>query len=165
MSAAAQTRPAEVTRLASPVEAIPGVAGVTVGRAYLPNIAVADLSLPGPYADLPIAALRRSDGAREGETLVSIDFGITRGERGLKALEFLAWWVRDRSRAGHDMQLRAIGLPPKAAGAPQLGQTLRFTIDWFLVSPSDDMSDLLAALDQAAGALEQMTSLYADTFD
>lgn len=34
-----------------------------LGKTYLPDIKVADLSLPGPYADLPIAALRRSNGA------------------------------------------------------------------------------------------------------
>lgn len=165
MSAAAQTLPAEVTRLRTAVEAVPGASEVSVGRVHPADIALEDLSLPGAFADLPAAALRRSGGARPGEVLISINFDITRGERGLKALEFLAWWVRDRARAGHDMQLRALARPPMAGGEVQLGQTLRFTIDWFLVPPSDDMADLLAALDEAANALEQMTRLYAGAFD
>ncbi len=161
---AADETPAEVTRLSNAVEAIPGVDEASVGNIYLPDISLANLSLPGTYADLPIASIRRSNGGLPDELLISIDFSITRDARGLKALEFLAWWVKDQSRGGENMQLRAIGLPPIAGKTVQLGDALRFTIDWFYVSPSQDMTEVLKALSRSASALEFDISLYEEAF-
>lgn len=64
-----------------------------LGKTYLPDIKVADLSLLGPYADLPIAALRRSNGALPE--------------------------VRDEARGGENMQIRSIGLPPMTGNNKQ----------------------------------------------
>ncbi|NLR99450.1 hypothetical protein HGP17_21735 [Rhizobium sp. P38BS-XIX] len=157
--------PKEVARLTEAVKAIPGVTDAELGKVYLPHVAVSDLSLPGAYADLPAAALRRTNGALPEELLLSIGFSIERDEKGLKALEFLAWWTRDRARGGENMQLRALALPPMAANTKQLGQTLRFTIDWFYSNPSQDMGVVLKALDEAGASLEQATKIYRPAFE
>lgn len=156
--------PAEVMRLINTVETIPGVEEANVGKIYLPDVNASDLSLPGVYADLPIAAIRRTNGGLPDELLLSIDFSIFKDQAGLKALEFLAWWVRDQSRSGENMQLRAIGLPPMAGETKQLGETLRFTIDWFYVNPAQDIDAVLKALDEASMGLEQAFDIYAEAF-
>ena len=162
---AAQDLPEEVARLKQAVLAVPGVNTVGIGRQYLPDIAVSDLSLPGHYADLPIAALRRSNGALQDELLISIGFSITPDESGVKAVEFLAWWVRDLSRSGENMQLRAMALPPMVGEDVQLGETLRFTIDWFYIDPDEDVSRLLGAVDDMAASLDASLALYRKAFD
>ena len=159
-----QDAPPEVVRLIAALTAIPGVTQAQLDNTYLPEVAVSDLSLPGPYADLPIAALRRSNGALENELLLSLEFRIQRNEAGLRAVEFLSWWVRDQSRGGENMQIRSIGLPPMVAGDQQLGRTLRFTIDWFYADPSQDMANVLSAVGGKALALELATNMYKDAF-
>ena len=156
--------PAEVQRLISAIAGVPGVSSVGISRIYLPDLELSDLSLPGPYGDLPAATLRRSGGGLPEETLISISFEICRDEAGLRGLEFLAWWVRDQARAGHNVQLRAIGLPPMAGGAKQLGSTLSFSIDMFHENPAQDTALLLDALDDAAASAETFTRLYEQAF-
>lgn len=160
-----QDAPDEVVRLIAALTAIPGVTRAQLDNTYLPEVALADLSLPGgPYADLPIAALRRSGGALENELLLSLEFRIQRNETGLRAAEFLSWWVRDQSRGGENMQIRTLGLPPMVAGDQQLGRTLRFTIDWFYADTSEDMTNVLSAIGGKALALELATNMYKDAF-
>lgn len=160
----AQGLPPEVSRLVAVVSSIKGLAEVELGKTYLPDVKVEDLSLPGPYADLPIAALRRSRGALPEELLLSINFRIERNEAGLKGLEFISWWVRDQSRAGENMQIRSIGLPPIVAGSRQLGTTLSFTVDWFYTNPSQSMAQVLAAIAEKAKSLELATGVYGSAF-
>jgi len=140
----AQGVPKEVTQLVNAVTAIPGVSAAQLEKTYLPNVKVSDLSLPGPYADLPIAALRRSKGALPDELLISINF--------------------DQSRSGENMQLRALGLPPIVGNNKQLGNTLQFTIDWFYSDPSQDLSKVLAAIAEKARSLETATGIYKSAF-
>ncbi|KOF55305.1 MULTISPECIES: hypothetical protein [unclassified Achromobacter] len=161
---AAPDLPAEVRHLIEAFEAVPGISSVEIKRLYLPDLALSDLSLPGDYADLPTAALRRSGGGRPDETLLSIHFEISRNEAGLDGLEFLAWWTRDRARAGENVQLRAIALPPVAGGRKQWGTTLRFSLDWFYVDPAQDMAQLLKAMDEAAGSIGLFLDLYGEAF-
>ena len=69
------TRPAPVrgVLVIAALTAIPGVTQAQLDNSYLPDVALADLSLPnGPHADLPIAALRRSNGALANEVLLSL---------------------------------------------------------------------------------------------
>lgn len=160
-----QDAPAEVVRLIAALTAIPGVTRAQLDNTYLPEVALADLSQPGgPHADLPIAALRRSNGALENEVLLSLEFRIQRNESGLRAAEFLSWWVREQSRLGENMQLRTLGQPPMVAGEQQLGRTLRFTIDWFYADTSEDMANVLSAVGGKALALELATTMYKDAF-
>ena len=152
-------------RLIAALTAIPGVTQAQLDNTYLPDVALADLSLPnGPHADLPIAALRRSGGALGNELLLSLEFRIQRNEGGLRAAEFLSWWVREQSRLGENMQLRTLGQPPMVAGEQQLGRTLRFTIDWFYTDTSEDMANVLSAIGGKALALELATEMYKDAF-
>lgn len=160
----AQGMPPEVSRLVSAVSSVKGTTSVEVDKTYLPEVNVTDLSLPGAYADLPIATLRRSKGALPEEQLLSINFRIERSEAGLKALEFLSWWVRDQSRGGQNMQIRSIGLPPIAGERKQLGSTLRFTIDWFYNSQTRSMQEVLAAMGEKAKELELAVKLYGAAF-
>lgn len=160
----AQGMPPEVSRLVSAVSSVKGTTSVEVDKTYLPEVKVTDLSSPGAYADLPIATLRRSKGALPEEQLLSINFRIERNEAGLKALEFLSWWVRDQSRGGQNMQIRSIGLPPIAGERKQLGSTLRFTIDWFHSSKSRNMQEVLAAMGEKAKELELAVKLYRAAF-
>lgn len=160
-----QDAPAEVVRLIAALTAVPGVTQAQLDNTYLPEVALADLSLPnGPHADLPIAALRRSGGALDNEVLLSLEFRIQRNEGGLRAAEFLSWWVREQSRLGENMQLRTLGQPPMVAGEQQLGRTLRFTIDWFYADTSEDMANVLSAVGGKALALELATEMYKDAF-
>jgi hypothetical protein len=160
----AQGPPAAVSRLVAAVSAIPGVSEAQLEKTYLPDVKLSDLSLPGPYADLPIATLRRSQGALPEELLLSINFRIERNEAGLKALEFLSWWTRDQSRGGENLQLRSLGLPPMMGDSKQLGHTLRFTIDWFYSNPARDMSKLFGAIAEKAQGLELAADLYRSAF-
>lgn len=160
-----QDAPPEVVRLIAAITAIPGVTRAQLDNTYLPDVALADLSLPnGPHADLPIAALRRSGGALGNELLLSLEFRIQRNEGGLRAAEFLSWWVREQSRLGENMQLRTLGQPPMVAGEQQLGRTLRFNIDWFYTDTSEDMANVLSAIGGKALALELATEMYKDAF-
>lgn len=156
--------PPAVAELIAVVSSIPGVAQAALEKTYLPDIAVPDLALPGAFADLPIAALRRTGGGLEEELLFSLNFIIERNERGLKALEFLSWWVRDQSRSGQNMQLRSIGLPPIIRDEIQLGWTLRFTIDWLYANPSQDMGVALEAIADKARGLAYFVDFYKAAF-
>jgi hypothetical protein len=147
--------PPEVARLTLAVYAIPGVSSVDVAKAYLPDIALSNLSLLGFFADLPAAAIRRTEGALPGELLISINFTISRDEKGLRALEFLAWWARDHARSGENIQLRAIALPPIAGTNVQLGETLKFTIDWFYINKSESVAEVMAEIERLAISLEK----------
>ena len=156
--------PAEVQRFVDAIAEVPGISSVGISCVYLPDLELSDLSLPGAYGDLPAAALRRSNGGLSEESLISLSFQIFRDEVGLRGLEFLAWWVRDRARSGHNVQLRAIGLPPMVGGATQLGSTLSFSIDMFHENPTQDMALLFKALDDAAASVETFTRLYEEAF-
>jgi hypothetical protein len=151
----AQGLPAEVRQLSTTVESINGVKDVEVRRTLLDGLAIEDLMLPGPTADLPIAAIRRTSGGLPNENLISVFFSIDRNEAGLKALEFFSWWVRDQSRGGENVQIRSIGLPPIIQDRKQLGSTLRFSVDFFLVQPDQDMHKLLRAVGAKADALAE----------
>lgn len=116
--------PPEVQKLHSAIDSIPGVTDVLVGKADLSDLQASDLSLV-PYGDLPLGSLRRTKGGLASEVLVSVSFGITRDEQGLRALEFISWWVRDAARGTEPIQIRSLALPPIGE---QFGTSLRFTI-------------------------------------
>ncbi len=160
----ASNLPEEILALVAAIEAVPGVTKAHIEKTYLPDIRVSDLSLAGPYALLPIASLRRSNGALPEELLLSLDFEIEKSVAGLKAAEFLSWWTRDQSRGGENMQIRSIGLPPQAGNQVQLGHTLYFTIDWFYADPQLDMKKLLSAIAGKAGDIRRALDMYKSTF-
>ncbi len=143
--------PPEVQKLQHAIESIPGVTDAVVEKVDLGEIAESDFSLP-PYGDLPLGALRRTHGAVANEVLIAVNFGIARDAKGLDALEFIAWWVRDSARGGSPIQLRALALPPIG---DQFGTTLRFAIDYFYVDPDEDIGKLLATVGELADGLSR----------
>jgi len=140
---------------------IPGVLDVTTGLKDLAEYTPETYRLPGEFGDLPHALLRRTNGGLQNEAWVPTEFEVSRDEAGWIALEFLAWWVRDLSRSGEQIQLRPMALPP-VAGKKQLGTTLRFLIDHFVVCPEGETSVALEMIQNRAESLSSSLEEYAD---
>ncbi len=147
--------PPEVQKLQDAIESIPGVTDAVVEKVDLSDIPESLFSLP-PYGDLPLGALRRTQGGTPDEVLIAVNFGISRDAKGLDALEFIAWWVRDSARGGNPIQIRALALPPIG---DQFGTTLRFVIDYFYVDPEQDIGKLLATVGELADGLSGLVEM------
>jgi len=119
-------------------------------------------SLPGEFGDLPHALLRRTGGGLKNEAWANTEFELSRDEAGWLTLEFLAWWVRDLSRSEHQIQLRPMALPPKAYEV-QLGRTLKFIIDHFIIFPEegDRNAAALQVMQERADSLNENIDDYA----
>lgn len=150
--------PPEVKKLQDAIESIPGITDARIGKADLSDIPESDFSLP-PYGDLPLGSLRRTKGGLASELVVSANFGITRDSKGLNALEFISWWVRDAARGGEPMQIRSLALPPIG---DQFGTTLRFTIDYFHADPEEEVGKLLSRIGKLADDLNSSKHSYPD---
>ncbi|WP_415894051.1 hypothetical protein ACMXYN_06685 [Neptuniibacter sp. PT8_73] len=114
----------------------------------------------GEYADLPIAMYKRSGGNLANEILIFTEFTIEKSAQGLKALEFLSWWARDLSRSGENVQIRSIGLPPVAGQRTQLGSTLRFWFEAYIVTEKEDMALVLSEIGELSNSLNSSIKLY-----
>jgi len=158
------TLPPQVQTLIDAISALPGVAGCFCGPKPLTDIAAKDLSLPGELADLPQVAIRRTNGGRPHEVLVQTEVIFDRSPSAWLSLEFLAWWVRDLARSGHEIQMRPVALPPKAYEI-QLGRTLKFFIEYFVVEADDSYTNTLAAAGEMGTSLELAIKLYQECFD
>jgi hypothetical protein len=167
--------PEPVQRLHDAINGLDGVSEVEMGIRSLDGLGVDVLSLPGEFADLPHALLRRTDGGLANELLVTAEVRFDQSFAGWIALEFLAWWVRDLSRSGDRVQMRPLALPPVGYGT-QLGRTLRFVIEFFFLNPEEDNGPVLArigeladwlrtAIDQYAAALENPTRAAHDSVE
>ena len=114
--------------------------------------------LPGEFGDLPHALLRRSNGGLPNEAWANTEFTLSHDEEGWRTLEFLAWWVRDQSRGGEQIQMRPMALPPKGFEV-QLGHTLKFVIDHFAIC-QDDASPMLQLIKSRASSLSESIDIY-----
>ncbi|WP_238601126.1 hypothetical protein [Xanthomonas arboricola] len=148
--------PPEVQELQDAIASIPGITDAAVDKVDLSDVTESDFSLL-PYADLPLGALKRTKGGLDNELVISVNFGIARDPKGLKALEFLSWWVRDSARAGEPMQIRSVALPPIG---DQFGTSLRFCIDYFYADPEQDIGKLLSKVGKLAVELNSAKGLY-----
>jgi hypothetical protein len=113
------------------------------------------------FARYPITTLRRSGGGRPDEGMLQVTLDVTRDEDGWRAVEFLAWFVRDRARGGIEDEFRPFALPPVAGTNVQLGDTLRFVIEMFQVDASDGaplkrMSDFASDLRKTIDLYDKM---------
>jgi hypothetical protein len=135
---------------------------VTTGLKALADLGPETYSLPGDFGDLPHATLRRTKGGLEDEAWAHTEFELSRDESGWLTLEFLAWWVRDLSRSGEQIQLRPMALPPKALEV-QLGQTLKFIIDHFVFCPDGDNTSALDMMGKRAASLNLSINCYGET--
>jgi hypothetical protein len=143
------------------IQGLPGVKDVGLGIRSLEGIGERELSLPGEFADLPHLAVRRAKGGLENELLVTAEIHFYQSFEGWIGLEFLAWWVRDLSRSGENVQMRPLALPPVAYGT-QLGRTLKFVVEFFFVNLSDDNSPVLNRIGELAGSLRDSVAHYAE---
>lgn len=130
-----------------------GVVTAECDLCSLEEVREADLGL-FPYAMYPIPTLRRTGGGRPGEGFLQIEIYVSRDEDGWRAVEFLAWFFRDRARGGKINDFRAFSLPPIVGNDVQLGRTLRFLAELFDCDPTDGapmrmMEDLATDLARA----------------
>jgi len=156
--------PPQVQALIDAISDLPGVAGCFCGPKPLADVGVSELSLPGEFGDLPQAILMRTDGGRENEVMIQTEIIFDRSPEAWLSLEFLAWWVRDWGRSGHEIQMRPMALPPKAHEI-QLGRTLKFFIEYFLVEDSEAYENTLRTVAEMADSVADSFQLYRECFD
>ncbi len=138
-----------------------GVTRVTSGIRGLDGITADDLRLPGPFADLPHGALRRTGGGLAGEAYVQLELALRADADGWRALDFLAWFVRDQARGGEPVQLRPYALPPAGPeGARALGVEPILHLDVFWLDAGSDLAPILARIAAMARDLEMARRLY-----
>jgi hypothetical protein len=152
--------PKAVAAFHNAMERLVAVTEVTTGLKALADYPPDTYSFPAEFGDLPHALLRRTDGGLDGELWANTEFTLSRDEAGWLTLEFLAWWVRDLSRSGEQIQLRPMALPPVAYEV-QLGGTLKFIIDHFVISPDGTAAPVLAILRDRADSLNENINDYA----
>jgi hypothetical protein len=153
--------PREVEALHQAMRRLVAVQEVTTGLKGLAQYTPNTYSLPGEFGDLPHALLRRTGGGLENEAWANTEFELSRDEAGWLTLEFLAWWARDLSRSGEQIQLRPMALPPKAYEV-QLGRTLKFIIDHFVIGPGDGNEAALQMMQERADSLDGNIDDYAE---
>jgi hypothetical protein len=153
--------PTEVEALHDAMRRLVAVQDVTTGLKNLASYTPNTYSFPGEFGDLPHALLRRTGGGLENEGWANTEFELSRDEAGWLTLEFLAWWVRDLSRSGEQIQLRPMALPPKAYEV-QLGRTLKFIIDHFVIFTGDSNEAALQMMQERADSLDGNIDDYAE---
>lgn len=159
--------PSEVVALEKSFRSVPGIKSVEVGKHYFSKDDITLLSkiyFSGEYADLPIAMYRRSGGNLKNEILINVAFDIEPNTTGLKALEFLSWWVRDLSKSGDNVQIRTIGLPPISGETVQLGNTLSFWFEAYITTEREDMALVLDEVAELSNSLNSSFNMYKSAF-
>jgi hypothetical protein len=153
--------PDEIEAFHRALASLRGVRTVTSGIRSLDGLTADDLRLPGPFADLPHGALRRTNGGLPGEAYVQFELTLRPDADGWRALDFLAWFVRDQARGGEFVQLRPYALPPSGPdGARALGTSPTFHIDLFWLDSGKDLAPILVRIEAMAKALEMARRLY-----
>lgn len=155
--------PAQVQSLVDAISALPGVVGCFCWPIGLAQFNVVHLSLPGEFGDLPQAMLRRTNGGRENEVMLQTEVILDRSPGAWLTLEFLAWWCRDWGRSGHDIQLRPMALPPRAQEI-QLGRTLKFFIEYFVIEEDDSFTKSLALAQEMGESIAENHRNYRECF-
>jgi hypothetical protein len=153
--------PPQVVAFNSALERLVAVRDVGTGLKRLVDFPPNTYSFPGEFGDLPHALLRRTDGGLKGEKWLNTDFELTKDDAGWRTLEFLAWWVRDLSRSGEQIQFRPMALPPQAYDV-QLGRTLKFIIDHLVVCEGDGLAEALELMQARADSLNGNIDDYAE---
>jgi hypothetical protein len=154
--------PKEVEAFHRALRRLVAVTEVTTGLKHLADFPPDSYSLPAEFGDLPHALLRRTDGGLKNEAWANTEFELTRDEAGWLTLEFLAWWVRDSSRGGVMTQMRPMALPPVGYEV-QLGTTLKFIIDHFVICPKRSPDAALAVMKERADFLNTSLDIYTET--
>jgi hypothetical protein len=153
--------PPEVQRMYDVLASLDGVTSAELGLIDLAEVDLAALSLPHLFGDLPQAAIRRTEGGRQDEKLVTMTLRFDTSAAGWVAMEFLSWWVRDLARSGRDIQIRSLALPPKGPEI-QLGSTLKFVIELFVIDATEKCGKVSEEIAELAKSLTQSIELYED---
>jgi hypothetical protein len=153
--------PPEVEAFHAALRRLAAVREVTTGLKALADYDPRTYSFPGEFGDLPHALLRRTGGGLADEAWANTEFELAKDDAGWLTLEFLAWWVRDCSRSGDQIQLRPMALPPKAYEV-QLGGTLKFIIDQFVLCPNGDKEAALRLMQEQADSLNGAIDMYVE---
>ncbi len=155
--------PPQVQTLVDAISALPGVAGCFCSPKPLEGFDVSDLSLPGEFGDLPQVAIMRTNGGRENEVMIQTEVIFDRSAEAWLSIEFLAWWVRDWARSGREIQMRPTALPPKAYEI-QLGRTLKFFIEYFVIEDGEAYENTLEAAGEMGESIASCIELYQECF-
>ncbi|TWT81667.1 hypothetical protein CA13_31200 [Planctomycetes bacterium CA13] len=153
--------PSQVQAFHDALQRFVAVRDVDTGLKAVDEIETSVYSLPGEFGDFPHTLLRRTDGGLPNEAWAHTEFTLTADSNGWLTLEFLAWWVRDLSRSGDQIQLRPMALPPKAHEI-QLGHTLKFIIDHFAITDGQSPAAVLDLLAERAKSLSGNIDDYGD---
>lgn len=156
--------PPQVQKLVDAIGGLPGVAACFCGPKPLMEIEAEHLSLPGEFGDLPQVPIRRTNGGLEGEVMIQTEVIFDRSPEAWLSLEFLAWWVRDWARSGHQIQMRPTALPPKGFEI-QLGRTLKFLVEYFVIEPEDSYETTLTTALEMGESIEQNFADYRECFE
>lgn len=156
--------PPQVEALVDAISALPGVAGCFCGPKPLAGCEPSHLSLPGEFGDLPQAIIMRTNGGRAHEVMIRTEVVFDRSPGAWLSLEFLAWWVRDWGRSGHEIQMRPMALPPKAYEI-QLGRTLKFLIEYFVIEDGDSYDRTLAVVGKMGKSIAESFEMYRECFE
>jgi len=155
--------PPQVQILVDSISGLTGVAGCFCCPKPLADIEPSDLSLPGEFAELPQVAIMRTNGGGDNEVMIQTEVIFDRSPGAWVSLEFLAWWVRDWARSGHQIQMRPTALPPKAYEI-QLGRTLKFFIEYFLVEDTDSYDKTLEVAGEMGASIAANYEDYKECF-
>lgn len=155
--------PPQVQTLVDAISALPGVAGCFCGPKPLSGVEPSHLSLPGEFGDLPQVAIMRTEGGRDNEVLIQTEVIFDRSAEAWVSLEFLAWWVRDWARSGYEIQMRPTALPPKAYEI-QLGRTLKFFIEIFVVEEGNEYRTTLETAARMGESIASSFEQYRECF-
>src|SRR4051812_44041203 len=95
--------PLQVRAFLDALRLLPGVRDL---HCYIRSVSGLDAAAmsSAEFANIPHAAYRRTNGGLPREALIQVDFEVDRSSAGWRALEFIAWWVRDCARGGELIQ-------------------------------------------------------------
>jgi hypothetical protein len=153
-----------VQSLVNAISALPGVAGCFCRPKPLSQFEMSHLSLPGEFGDLPQAIIMRTSGGRENEVMIQVEVILDRTPGAWLSIEFLAWWVRDWGRSGHEIQMRPMALPPKAYEI-QLGRTLKFFIEYFVIETGESFDRTLTIVSEMGASIADNFRQYRECFE
>ncbi|MGD1858228.1 MAG: hypothetical protein ACFB2W_28665 [Leptolyngbyaceae cyanobacterium] len=152
--------PAQVKSFHHALNRFRGVVEVNTGLKPLDKIPLEDYRDPGKMGDLPHTLLRRTQGGLANEAWANTDVILSYDRAGWLTLEFLAWWVRDRSQNGTAVQMRPQALSPLAGDDIRLGTTLKFVIEHFCLLQDNSPKSMLTLLEQQGQTLNTVIDLY-----
>ena len=144
--------PIEIEQFHQTLNSLKGIENVSSGIDNLEEVKVENLS-GVEFSHLPLAALLRTNGGFENEIVLQFEFTIDKTTESLISLEFLSWFIRDQSRGGIKLQLRPFALPPQIGEKRQLGQTLKFQIDYFISDAPETLEPILELISKLNKAL------------